>query len=262
MLTKRLVVAAILLPLLYAYIMYLSPYYFLLLMFVAAFICVEEFLLMYGVRDLTRHVFSAVSLIPLYMTYEYNEIPDYVFVTIFAVCVVVRLFERKGPENALSDIAPFIVGLLYIPLCLSYFIKLRAIGQEAVMFLMLVTWGADSAALYVGKAIGRRKLYESISPNKTVEGAIAALIGGGASAVILKIGFNLNVDYLAIIGVGIVIGVFGIIGDLVESMFKRERSIKDSGSFLPGHGGLLDKVDGMLLCAPVLYYIVVLRQYG
>jgi phosphatidate cytidylyltransferase len=256
---KRLIVAAILLPLLYAYIMYLPPYYFLILMFVVAFICMEEFLLMYGVRALPRHVFSAISLIPLYMTYEYNEIPDFVFVGIFAVCVIVRLFNRKGPENALSDIAPFIVGLLYIPLCVGYFIKLRVIGPEAVMFLMLVTWGADSAALYTGKAIGKRKLYEGISPNKTVEGAIAALIGGAASAVILKIGFNLKVDYLVIIGAGIVIGLFGIIGDLIESMFKRERGIKDSGSFLPGHGGLLDKADGMLLCAPVLYYLILLK---
>ncbi|KWT91869.1 phosphatidate cytidylyltransferase [Candidatus Magnetominusculus xianensis] len=253
---KRLIVAAILLPLLYAYIMYLPGNYFLILMFIAAFICMEEFLLMYGVKALYRHAFSAVGLIPLYMTYLFNEIPAYVFAATFMLCTTIRLFDRNGPDNALFDIAPFLTGLFYIPVSLSYFIKLRAIGPEIIMFLMLVIWGADSAALYIGKAIGRRKLYESISPNKTVEGAVAAVIGGAASAVILKLGFKIRMDYMTAAGIGIVLGILGIIGDLIESMFKRERNIKDSGSFLPGHGGMLDKVDGMLIAAPVLYYLI------
>ncbi|MBF0568156.1 MAG: phosphatidate cytidylyltransferase [Nitrospirae bacterium] len=258
MLLKRLIVAAILLPLLYAYIMYLPDYYFLVLMFFAAFICMEEFLCMYGIKELPRHVFSVVGLIPLYMTYEYNEIPAYVFAAMFMGCATIRLFGRKGPDNALFDIAPFLTGLFYIPVSLSYFIKLRAVAPEVVLFLMFVIWGADSAALYVGKAVGRRKLYERISPNKTIEGAVAALIGGAASAVILKIGFKFQISYLTTIVVGIVMGVLGIIGDLIESMFKRERNIKDSGSSLPGHGGILDKVDGMLIAAPVLYYLILL----
>ncbi|MBF0488074.1 MAG: phosphatidate cytidylyltransferase [Nitrospirae bacterium] len=258
MLLKRLIVAAILLPLLYVYIMYLPDYYFLMLMFFAAFICMEEFLSMYGIKELPRHVFSVFGLIPLYMTYEYNEIPAYVFAAMFMGCATIRLFGRKGPDNAMFDIAPFLTGLFYIPVSLSYFIKLRAVAPEVVLFLMFVIWGADSAALYVGKAVGRRKLYERISPNKTIEGAVAALIGGAASAVILKVGFKFHIDYTTTIVVGIVMGVFGIIGDLIESMFKRERNIKDSGSFLPGHGGILDKVDGMLIAAPVLYYLILL----
>lgn len=261
---KRLIVAAILLPLVYAYIMYLPDYCFLMLMFVAAIICMEEFLLMYGIEGLPRHVFSVVGLIPLFMTYKYDEIPAYVFAAIFIGCATIRLFDRKGPEGALFDIAPFLTGFLYIPVSLSYFIKLRAVGPETILFLMFVIWGADSAALYAGKAIGRRKLYERVSPNKTVEGAIAAVIGGAASAVLLKAGFKIKMDYLTAIGIGIVLGIFGIIGDLIESMFKRERNIKDSGSFLPGHGGMLDKVDGMLVSAPVLYYVILFinKYYG
>ncbi|MBF0516332.1 MAG: phosphatidate cytidylyltransferase [Nitrospirae bacterium] len=185
---KRLVVAAILLPLIYGYIMYLPSYYFLILILFAAFMCMEEFLSMYGIKGLPRHALSLVGLLPLYMTYAINEIPAYVFAAIFMGGATIRLFSRRGPERALFDIAPFLTGLLYISVSLSYFIKLRAIGPEVVMFLMLVIWGADSAALYVGKYLGRRKLYERISPNKTVEGAVAALIGGAATAVILKIG--------------------------------------------------------------------------
>jgi phosphatidate cytidylyltransferase len=195
------------------------------------------------------------------MTYQYDEIPAYVFAAIFAGCATVRLFNRKGPDDALFDMAPFLTGLLYIPVSLSYFIKLRAIDAEAVMFLMLAAWGADSAALYAGKAIGRRRLYERVSPNKTVEGAVAAVIGGAVSAMILKLGFKFKIDYLPAIVFGTVLGGVGIIGDLIESMFKRERNAKDSGSFLPGHGGLLDKVDGMLISAPVLYYLMLMYKH-
>ncbi|MCG6552937.1 MAG: phosphatidate cytidylyltransferase [Candidatus Magnetominusculus sp. LBB02] len=261
---KRLIVAVIVLPLLYGYIMYLPSFYFLILMSMAAFICMEEFLLMYGVRALPRHVFSAVGLVPILMTYQYNDIPAYVFAAIFIGCATIRLFGRKGPENALFDIAPFLIGLFYISVSMSYFIKLRAIGQEIVMFLMLVIWGADSAALYIGKAVGKRKLYESISPNKTVEGAAAAVIGGAATAVILTMGFKLRIALSSAAAIGVVLAVFGIVGDLIESMFKRESNVKDSGSFLPGHGGMLDKVDGMLISAPALYYLILFinRHHG
>ena len=118
-------------------------------------------------------------------------------------------------------------------------------------------WASDSLAYYIGKGIGRKKLYEEISPNKTIAGAVGSIAGGMSGAVILKITL---VNYIAVSLVeaavlGMIIGMVTIIGDLAESMFKRDAGVKDSSSIVPGHGGILDKIDSVLFAGPVLYWI-------
>jgi phosphatidate cytidylyltransferase len=108
----------------------------------------------------------------------------------------------------------------------------------------------------VGKGLGKRKLYREVSPNKTMAGAGGSLIGGMAGALILG---TLLVPQLGIVPalfIGLTVGVISVIGDLVESMFKRDAGVKDSGTLIPGHGGILDKIDGSLFTGPILYWLL------
>ncbi len=184
----------------------------------------------------------------------------------FMALSIWRLFSVKSPEGALSDIAPAVVGIAYIPTLLLPQWHLRLLGSEWIVLLYACVWSSDSLAYYAGKGIGKRKLYYEVSPNKTVEGAVGSIIGGFLSSIILAwlIGLFSNplligpTGLIKIAILGLMIGSITIIGDLVESMFKRDADIKDSGTLLPGHGGFLDKLDGALFAGPLLYlYLIV-----
>jgi phosphatidate cytidylyltransferase len=169
-----------------------------------------------------------------------------------------RLFLVKDPSSSLRDISPAVTGFLYIPNLLLSQWYLRLQGYEWILFLYGCVWASDSLAYYIGKGVGRRKLYKEVSPNKTVAGAFGSIIGGILSALLLgKLMLN-NIAILALIATGSAIGSVTIVGDLVESMFKRDAGVKDSGSFIPGHGGILDKIDGVLFAGPILYWITLL----
>ncbi len=159
-------------------------------------------------------------------------------------------------------------SLIYIPLLFSYLLRLRDIamptiaprGTEAslpagallVTLLMGVIWGMDTAAYAVGKTLGRHKLCPTISPGKTVEGAIAALVAAVCVSAALGYWFRLPLAHGAILGLAV--GIVGQAGDLFESALKRRSGVKDSGSLLPGHGGILDRFDSLLFAAPVAYF--------
>jgi phosphatidate cytidylyltransferase len=132
-------------------------------------------------------------------------------------------------------------------------------------------WSGDIAAMYVGKALGRRKLAPSISPNKTWEGTIASVVGSVLVTVLLLwVAQKLTQHDLDVlfypgsawrwIGLGALLNVAAQVGDLVESAIKRGAGVKDSGTLLPGHGGVLDRIDALLLAAPVLWYAMLLQQ--
>jgi phosphatidate cytidylyltransferase len=115
-------------------------------------------------------------------------------------------------------------------------------------------WATDSGAYFIGKATGKRKLWPEISPNKTVEGSI----GGVASALIIAVLFvlltDINASVISLMAITVVLSIFGQIGDLVQSAFKRHFNVKDSGNILPGHGGILDRFDSLLFVLPLLHF--------
>lgn len=172
-----------------------------------------------------------------------------------------RLFAVKTPEGSLADVAPAIAGIAYIPTLLLPQWHLRLLGSEWIVLLYACVWVSDSLAYYIGKGIGKRKLYYEVSPNKTMEGGIGSLFGGFLSAPLIgwltgmftTPSFSGPVGIVKIASLGLLIGFITIIGDLVESMFKRDANIKDSGTLVPGHGGFLDKLDGALFAGPVMY---------
>lgn len=128
-------------------------------------------------------------------------------------------------------------------------------GMAWVLVVILVTWIADSAAYLVGRSLGRRKLAPALSPNKTVEGALGGLAGAALVAVGCFALFGLPGEPLAAAGAGVALGIAGQIGDLSESLMKRQAGVKDSGNLIPGHGGILDRVDALLFALPVGWLI-------
>ncbi len=262
---NRVTVAVIALPLFYFYIAKLSPLYFLILLVLASVIAQAEFYSMYKTDRLLSlsGMFGGIltlcspSISMRFSGVESSQLSlqTCAFILTFMLIALVRLFTKKDPRATLKDIAPAVVGIFYIPNLLIAQWYLRLKGYEWILFLYGCVYAADSMAYYVGKGIGERKLYSAVSPNKTIAGAAGSVAGGIIASLILG---TLLLDHRGmfdLLAIGGVIGAVTIAGDLVESMFKRDANIKDSGSIIPGHGGLLDKIDGALFAGPVLYWI-------
>ena len=152
-------------------------------------------------------------------------------------------------------------GYLYLGLCTAYLVLLMALPQGRAWLLLLtaITAASDTAAFYTGSKFGRHKLCPAISPGKTWEGFAGGLAGSLAAALLVRQFFLPEQGLLWICLIVLLLGSLGVAGDLSESVIKRAFGVKDSGSLLPGHGGLLDRIDSLLLTAPILYYLVYIQ---
>jgi phosphatidate cytidylyltransferase len=170
---------------------------------------------------------------------------------------VAPLFSGVGPESALATVGSTLAGIALVALPATALCYLRHLSPRAVLFLFLIVWGCDSFAYYTGKNLGRRKLAPVVSPNKTWEGAVGGLVGAtliGAAAGTWWVLPELGTARAAVAGA--LASSAGQLGDLVESLWKRGAGVKDSGVFLPGHGGFYDRIDSLLWAAPVLALFV------
>jgi phosphatidate cytidylyltransferase len=253
---KRLIVAVVLLPVIYLYIMYLPSKYFLFLLIFVAILAMSEFYSMYHVAGMLRYIGLFFSACILGISYISKDLLLDVIILSILVIMGIRLLIKRDPLSALYDISPVILGLLYIPVFLAFQTQIRRLGPEWIIFLYASVWASDTMAYYLGKWIGKRKLYKEVSPNKTVAGAVGSFIGGIIGVLLLRATLVPLLTISSAVLIGIMIGAISIVGDLVESMFKRDAGIKDSGVIIPGHGGILDKIDGVLFASPVLYWIL------
>jgi phosphatidate cytidylyltransferase len=256
---KRLIVAAALLPVLFLSVMYLPQGYFFILLCAVSLLGMLEFYSMYHVQGALRYACLFVGIFILAVSYFSREHLPETFVFSAMAIMVIRLLTKRDPLSSLHDIAAPVVGLIYIPGFLSSQTQIRSVGPEWIIFLYATVWASDSAAYYIGKGIGKKKLYPEMSPNKTVAGAVGSVAGGAAGALMLK---GLIVPQLTLpsaVFIGCLIGIISIAGDLVESMFKRDAGVKDSGVIIPGHGGILDKIDGTLFAGPLLYWVLTFK---
>ena len=137
-------------------------------------------------------------------------------------------------------------------------ILLRSLSQGIYWLLVLtaITVASDTGAYYVGRSLGKTKLYPALSPGKTRAGAVGGIIGGMLGGLVVTALFVEGANLAIVALLSLVLSVIGILGDLIESLIKRVSGVKDSGQTLPGHGGLLDRCDSLLLTAPVLYYVI------
>ena len=181
---------------------------------------------------------------------------------------------RSSLEQVMADAAVSIFCLLYVGFTLIALPALReeSNGPSLLVFLMCVVWAGDIAAFYVGRDWGRHKLASALSPNKTWEGALGSVAGSllvtggllGVAALLetwnsAKLSYPEDLWYW--LGLAVVVNVAAQVGDLAESALKRSAGVKDSGNLLPGHGGVLDRIDALLLAAPVLWYALVIHQW-
>jgi phosphatidate cytidylyltransferase len=160
----------------------------------------------------------------------------------------------------LPIVALRLFGLLYVGWLGSYIIALRVAGGEGLLLpakvltlFFIVVFAGDTGAYYTGRTLGKKKLAPRISPGKTVEGAIGGLLGNVSAGFIAHYTFFPELNPLHIVPLTLMMGLLGIAGDLCESMLKRGANAKDAGQLIPGHGGLLDRLDSMLFNAPLLY---------
>ncbi|MCX5790949.1 MAG: phosphatidate cytidylyltransferase [Elusimicrobia bacterium] len=170
--------------------------------------------------------------------------------------------ELFSAQKYLERIGLTLLGIFMISWCMFHLIAIRGLRPDgmALTFLLIITvWVMDTAAYFFGKSLGRRQL-SSISPKKTWEGAAAGFIAAIATALgIAKLSGGLISPYSAA-GAGVLIGVFGQLSDIAESMLKRAVGAKDSSNLLPGHGGILDRFDSYIFLAPVIYYYAVFTR--
>ena len=154
-------------------------------------------------------------------------------------------------------------GIIYIALPFSYLILLRNMenGGRWILLLFTVIWANDTFAMLTGKGFGRHKLSPMISPGKTVEGAVGGLAGGAVAALLYNHFLSMGIGLGSALLLAVVIGVAGIFGDLFESVIKRAAGAKDSGTIIPGHGGMLDRVDSLIFAIPLLYYYLTIGRF-
>lgn len=173
---------------------------------------------------------------------------------IFAIALMVRVVFSKNRFN-FDDAGVLTLTMLYIGFGFNMFVQARMVGLGMLMYLLLTVWSTDSGAYLVGRKIGKTKLAPQISPNKTWEGSI----GGTVVAIIVGIIFSvtglIHYGILATILMTLFLSIAGQLGDLVESSLKRYYGVKDSGRILPGHGGILDRFDSLLLVLPMAYLL-------
>jgi phosphatidate cytidylyltransferase len=173
---------------------------------------------------------------------------------------LIWLLFRSNKDNAFINWGWTVAGILYTGWLISYYVSIRQTdnGMGWLFLVLSCTALCDVGAYVIGSNLGKHPMAASVSPGKTWEGAAGGLAFSVITAIILALAFKLPLYYWQMVAAGLIIGVMAEIGDLVESLLKRNMQIKDAGSLLPGHGGFLDRIDSHLLVAPVAYYLIVL----
>ena len=184
-----------------------------------------------------------------------------IFLTLLVVALLlIFMFIPQKLSQLLSHPLAALFGICYIGICLGHLLLIRKLesGDLLIFFVILVTWAADIGGYYIGASMGRIPIAPRLSPKKTVEGFVAGIVFSIVLAVISHFWFLQSFPIHDCITIGILLACVGFLGDLSESAFKRSAGVKDSGSLIPGHGGILDRIDSLLLTAPAFYYYVLL----
>lgn len=177
------------------------------------------------------------------------------FIGLFTYYLVIAERHADQLRAHFEELIFTVFVLVYVVLFMQYLplVRMSAHGMHWILLFLLINWAGDSAAYFVGRKYGKKKLYPLISPGKSVEGALGGLAGSFLAALIYKLIFFHSLSILGVFVTSILVGAFSIVGDLCESLIKRAYGIKDTGQILPGHGGMLDRFDGVLFTLPIMY---------
>jgi phosphatidate cytidylyltransferase len=273
-LTQRILTAIVGVPLLLL-VFYFGSYYFLAFILLIVGLGSYEFFRLVDSKNLDNKkiigiVFCIILPVGAYFGYLY-------FIFLFTLVSILTLFislKKQDLSNTLIGAGTKFLGIVYIGWFLSHAIlirninkgnfpylddtglKINDIGFFWIVFVVACTFLNDTAAYFFGKYKGKMKLVPRISPGKTVEGTVCGIFMAFVCGMFINLIFSSPISYRWAMLLGFIVGVVAVIGDLIESMFKRSVSIKDSGGLLPGHGGILDRFDSLILVFPVMYYLI------
>ena len=261
---RRIYTVLVLAPLLYAVIRYLPPLAFSGVVVLAGALALFEFYrLCFSNRSPSW--LMGIGLAGFAAVILGAHRPEIIVPSLLAALVGIislPLFSRAPLEQSLRDGAMTLFGVLYLGLTLGPLSMTRLLpqGEWLIFFLLLVTWASDTGAYYVGTVYGRHRLAPTISPKKTVEGLVGGLIGAIIVAYAVRWWFLPELSGLDCLVLAMLLTITGLWGDLTESAMKRGVGIKDSGGILPGHGGMLDRLDSLLFAAPAFYYYITMAS--
>ena len=263
MMKQRVITALWSIPLVLAAIWFDKPWFpwFSLVIAAAAILGILEF---YRIAPLPRErlltAFGVLWVLLFILSPHLNDAR--IMPTLLASTVLVPLIWllcRPSKENILSNWVWSCGGVIYVGWALSLYVRLREMpqGMEWTLLALLSTFACDSAAFFVGRAWGKHPLIPTISPGKTKEGAIAGLAGAVAAVFIIGIILSPSLNHWQMALLGCLIGIFAQFGDMVESLLKRSAGVKESGRAIPGHGGMLDRLDSIIFVGIVVYYYAI-----
>lgn len=263
---KRILTAVVVLPFLIASILIQSLWWVFVLLAVAAMVLGlwEFYLLAKRLQlkpDPAAGYIAGAALVTIAL---YNDpaaiLLDQFVIIALTIGTLIAATVRGAPfDKMLASIGATILGVLYVAFLGSHLISIRTgfdptLSRHLLSFFFLVLMGADTGAYYIGRAFGKRKLAPSISPGKTWEGAVGGLLAALAMAALSHFWFFRELPLKYILPLAAVMTIVGIFGDLAESALKRGAGAKDAANILPGHGGMLDRLDSLLFNAPLIYY--------
>jgi len=250
----RIITGIVLAPLVVWLLLAGAPWMVAALLVTAAALCVSELVAMVLPGQLFERVVAvALAVAMLIVMWRAPSAGRVVAVVALMVPALAALVRLHPIETAALRLGILWGSIVYIVVPFSAGLQ-AAVRPErmGIILLLAVVWAGDTGAYFVGRAIGRHKLYPAVSPKKTIEGAIGGLAASVAVAVIITRVWLPRIGVEQAIAIGLLGGVAAQIGDLVESLIKRACGVKDSGRLLPGHGGMLDRVDGVIFAFPVI----------
>jgi phosphatidate cytidylyltransferase len=258
-LARRILSTIILLPALVGLVAYGPAWAFTVLVVLVAGLGLWEFVRLFDRAGLST--FPMVALVggmAVTASFAVTDLTPVALTLVLIGALSAGLWRPDGSVPTWEPVAITVLGVCYVSWLLGHAIWLRALaaGVAWILLLLWVTWIGESTAYLIGSTMGRRKLAAVVSPKKTVEGAVAQLVVSPVAALVVGNWLIPSMSGREAVGVGLLLGASGQVGDLVESLLKRSVGTKDTGDLIPGHGGILDRVDGLLFNTPVLFYYV------
>jgi phosphatidate cytidylyltransferase len=260
--------AVIMIPVVILVVIYAPPVYFLIGIGLVGTVCLYEYYgLLRAMKVQAQPLFGYLSFWVLLIALRQGRFPAPIMLALVLLAgFLLAVWRRRQPVRERATALMFeLFGVFYLVLFLYPSLPVRydfgdKIGLHWFLILLGVIWAGDTVALAVGKKVGRTRFAPILSPNKTNEGAVAGLLGGMVIAAIMRHFLFPDLPLLHVMIASVLLGFFGQMGDLAESMLKRAAETKDSSKLIPGHGGVLDRMDSMLFAFPVLY-IYLLQLY-
>ncbi len=256
----RIISAVILAFVVLTVVLYATPILFLIGIGIVGTVCLYEYFLM--IRQLGIQAQSWFGYLGFWILlaafYQSKLHPTAIMAPLLLVAFVSTLWHRYSMRERIQGLMAEWLGILYLALFLYPALQVRydfggKIGLQWTVILLAVIWAGDSTAMLIGKKWGKNLLSPIISPHKTKEGAVGGLIASVGIALLLQHFLFPDLPLLHVAIASLLLGIFGQLGDLAESILKRAAGIKDSSQFIPGHGGVLDRIDSLLFACPVLY---------